>query len=171
MPDDNLSQLAEDAIKRMTKDSPEAERDYECKIFWDKTCNKTSDYEIENGILVKRSAEGGRVCQRVITPTSLRSSVMTVFHDNNSHLGVKKTRDLIQRKYWWPSMRKDISDYVDSCHTCQAVNARTTRSEGCLIPQDIPTEPNAVNYLDQMGPLHEKGDHILVTTPRDTWTP
>ncbi|KAL3181572.1 hypothetical protein MRX96_036691 [Rhipicephalus microplus] len=41
-------------------------------------------------------------------------------------------------------------------------NARTTRNEGCLIPRDIPTEPNAVISLDHMGPLNEKRDHILV---------
>ncbi|KAL3187002.1 hypothetical protein MRX96_026096 [Rhipicephalus microplus] len=87
---------------------------------------------------------------------------MIVFHDNNGHLGVEKTRDLIQRKYWWPSMRKDIREYVDSCHTCQTINARTTRNEGCLIPRDIPTEPNTVMSLDHMGPLNEKEDHILV---------
>ncbi|KAL3185392.1 hypothetical protein MRX96_005551 [Rhipicephalus microplus] len=87
---------------------------------------------------------------------------MIVFHDNNGHLGVEKTRDLIQRKYWWPSMRKDIREYVDSCHTCQTINARTTLNEGCLIPRDIPTEPNAVISRDHMGPLNEKEDHILV---------
>ncbi|KAL3218803.1 hypothetical protein MRX96_031340 [Rhipicephalus microplus] len=87
---------------------------------------------------------------------------MIVFHDNNGHLGVEKTRDLIQGKYWWPSMSKDTREYVDSCQTCQTINARTTRNEGCLIPRDIPTEPNAVISLDRMGPLNEKGDHILV---------
>ncbi|KAL3242235.1 hypothetical protein MRX96_021347 [Rhipicephalus microplus] len=87
---------------------------------------------------------------------------MIVFHDNNGHLGVEKTRDLTQRQYWCPSMRKDIREYVDYCHTCQTINARTTRNEGCLIPRDIPTEPNAVMSLDHMGPLNEKGDHILV---------
>ncbi|KAL3178498.1 hypothetical protein MRX96_038395 [Rhipicephalus microplus] len=59
-------------------------------------------------------------------------------------------------------MRKGIREYVNSCHTCQTINARTTRNEGCLSPCNIPTEPNAVIYLDRMGPLNKKGDHILV---------
>ncbi|KAL3248810.1 hypothetical protein MRX96_056350 [Rhipicephalus microplus] len=139
------------------------ERDTDCKRFrGGEAKHKSSDYEIKNDILVKKSLEGGRVRWRVIIPAALRSSVVIVFHDNNGHLGVEKTRDLIQRKYWWPSMRKDIREYVDSCHTCQTINARTTRNEGCLIPRDIPTEPNAVISLDHMGPLNEKGDHILV---------
>ncbi|KAL3208260.1 hypothetical protein MRX96_052582 [Rhipicephalus microplus] len=125
--------------------------------------HKSSDYEIENDTLVKKSFEGRTgPSEGAIFPAALRSSVMIVFHDNDGHLGVEKTRDLIQQKYWWPSMRKDIREYVDSCQTCQTMNARTTRNEGCLIPRDIPTEPNAVISLDQMGPLNEKGDHILV---------
>ncbi|KAL3218919.1 hypothetical protein MRX96_031280 [Rhipicephalus microplus] len=136
------------------------ERDTDCKRFREEAKHKSSDYEIENDILVKKSLGGGRVRRRVIIPAALRSSVMIVFPDNNGHRGVEKTRDLIQRKYWWPSMRKDIREYVD--HTCQTINARTTRNEGCLIPCDISTEPNAVISLGHMGPLNEKGDHILV---------
>ncbi|KAL3182220.1 hypothetical protein MRX96_007423 [Rhipicephalus microplus] len=90
------------------------ERDTDCKRFREEAKHKSSDYEIENDILVKKSLEGGRVRRRVIIPAALRSSVMIVFHDNNGHLGVEKTRDLIQRKYWWPSMRKDRREYVDS---------------------------------------------------------
>ncbi|KAL3245906.1 hypothetical protein MRX96_058112 [Rhipicephalus microplus] len=59
-------------------------------------------------------------------------------------------------------MRKGIREYVDSCHTCQTINPRTTRNKGCLIPRDIPTGPNAVISLDDIGPLNEKEDPILV---------
>ncbi|KAL3176782.1 hypothetical protein MRX96_039624 [Rhipicephalus microplus] len=124
-------------------------------------------YNFSLPYLVQKGASNRRFARRTgpsegDIPAALQSSVMVVFHDNNGHLGVEKTRDLIQRKYWWPSMRKDIREYVDSCHTCQTINARTTRNEGCLIPRDIPTEPNAVISLDHMGPLNEKGDNILV---------
>ncbi|KAL3177547.1 hypothetical protein MRX96_039112 [Rhipicephalus microplus] len=71
------------------------ERDTHCKRFREEAKHKSSDYEIENNILVKKSLEGGRVRRRVIVPAALRSSVMIVFHDNNGHLGVEKTRDLI----------------------------------------------------------------------------
>ncbi|KAL3255384.1 hypothetical protein MRX96_017299 [Rhipicephalus microplus] len=82
------------------------ERDTDCKRLREEGKHKSSDYEIKNNILVKKSLEGGRVRRRVIIPAALRSSAMIVFHDNNDHLGVEKTRDLIQRKYWWPSMGK-----------------------------------------------------------------
>ncbi|KAL3194966.1 hypothetical protein MRX96_015925 [Rhipicephalus microplus] len=86
---------------------------------------------------------------------------MIVFHDNNGYLGVETTRDLIQRKHWWPSIRKDIREYFNSCHTWHTINARTTRNEACLHPRDIPLEPNAVISPDHMGRPNEKGDHII----------
>jgi len=36
-----------------------------------------------------------------------------------AHSGVKRTRDLISLKYWWPGMRKSIEDYVKKCDTYQ----------------------------------------------------
>jgi hypothetical protein len=35
------------------------------------------------------------------------------------HPGRAKTFDLIKRRYYWPSLRKDVECYVANCHTCQ----------------------------------------------------
>lgn len=37
------------------------------------------------------------------------------------HPGVKKTYTAIAEEYWWPSMRKDIEQYVKCCDSCQRV--------------------------------------------------
>ena len=37
------------------------------------------------------------------------------------HLGVRKTHDRIFNHFWWPTIRKDVSEYCRSCHTCQVV--------------------------------------------------
>ena len=37
------------------------------------------------------------------------------------HLGVRKTQDRILNHFWWPTLRKDVSEYCRSCHTCQVV--------------------------------------------------
>ena len=34
------------------------------------------------------------------------------------HFGVNKTRELIGRKYYWPSLRKDVKAYVKGCDVC-----------------------------------------------------
>ena len=40
-------------------------------------------------------------------------------HPLAGHSGVKRTRDLILGKYYWPTLRKDIEKYVAECDKCQ----------------------------------------------------
>jgi len=35
------------------------------------------------------------------------------------HPGINKTYQLTSRRYWWPNMRQDITDYVRGCTDCQ----------------------------------------------------
>ena len=35
------------------------------------------------------------------------------------HPGINKTTQLVERNYWWPRMKLDITDYVKGCAECQ----------------------------------------------------
>lgn len=85
-------------------------------------------------------------------------------------MDVPKSTDHISKRYWRPSMTKDVARYVRSCDICQQINRRTTAKEGCLNPRDIPQEPNKVISLDHFGPLVEKegNTHVLVCIGHDT---
>ena len=39
------------------------------------------------------------------------------------YFGINKTRELIGRKYYWPSLRKDVQAYVKSCNVCLTLKA------------------------------------------------
>ena len=39
-----------------------------------------------------------------------------------SHLGVRKTVDLIQRDYYWPTILQDVTAYVQTCEECHKTN-------------------------------------------------
>jgi hypothetical protein len=53
-------------------------------------------------------------------------------HDTpvHGHPGISKTIQLIERLYWWPKMRLDITEYVKGCAECQRhkVNTRPTKA-------------------------------------------
>ena len=34
------------------------------------------------------------------------------------HFGIDKTRELVSRKYYWPSLRRDVKSYVRGCNVC-----------------------------------------------------
>ena len=58
-----------------------------------------------------------------------REEVETVLynmHDNplSGHFKLDATYNRIAEKYYWPSMRKDIQQYVRSCNLCQKERAR-----------------------------------------------
>ena len=39
------------------------------------------------------------------------------------HFGIDKTRKLVGRKYYWPSLRRDVESYVQGCDVCLASKA------------------------------------------------
>ena len=50
-------------------------------------------------------------------PEIIRTELISRHHDDPlaGHFGIDKTRELIGRKYYWPSLRKDVEAYVKGC--------------------------------------------------------
>ncbi|GKF74736.1 putative reverse transcriptase domain-containing protein [Tanacetum coccineum] len=44
----------------------------------------------------------------------------------------------LRDKYWWPGMKKDITEYVSKCLTCLKVKAEHQRPYGLLQQPEIP---------------------------------
>ena len=55
------------------------------------------------------------------------------------HFGFDKTRELITRKYYWPSLRKDVEAYVKGCDVCLASKAVRHKPYGDLQSLPVPT--------------------------------
>ena len=55
-------------------------------------------------------------------PEIIRSEVISRHHNDLlvGHFGIDKTRELVGRKYYWPSLRKDVENYVKRCDICLA---------------------------------------------------
>ena len=51
--------------------------------------------------------------------------MLRLHHDNSltKHFEIKKTRSLLQRKFYWLRILKDIKKYIQSCDVCQRVKA------------------------------------------------
>ena len=55
------------------------------------------------------------------------------------HLGVYKTRELIRRKYYWPSLRKDVESYIKGCNVCLGSKVMRHKSYRDLQSLLVPT--------------------------------
>ena len=63
------------------------------------------------------------VVYQVVVPSALREHVLELAHDvpMSGHTGVRKTKARLLQHFWWPSVSKDVSEYVRSCHGCQKI--------------------------------------------------
>ena len=57
---------------------------------------------------------------RPFVPKQSRDLIIRMYHQL-SHPGQRKTLDKVKASYFWSTMGKDVSLYVRSCQTCQAV--------------------------------------------------
>ena len=55
-------------------------------------------------------------------PKIIRLELISRHHDNPliGHFGIKKTQELIARKYYWSMLRQDVEAYVKGCNVCLA---------------------------------------------------
>ena len=76
---------------------------------------------------------------RPIIPSSLRKRVFHLFH-NQVHPSAKVTDRVIRKRYVWPSIRRDISDWCKACPECQ--QSKISRHNR-LLPTSFPPRMGA----------------------------
>ena len=57
------------------------------------------------------------------------------------HYGIQEMTQAIETYFYWPSMQKDIHDYVEKCMVCQKVKYDRGKAPGLLQPLPIPNAP------------------------------
>lgn len=115
----------------------------------------TKDYAIKDQILLRKLHKNGEEKLAIALPPSLRGIIIRLYHDEQGHMGAKRTASMLTSKYHWPMLHKDVSQYVASCPVCQATNHRTDQATGHLHFREIPGGPFAVISIDHIGPINE----------------
>jgi hypothetical protein len=86
------------------------------------------------------------------------------------HPGRVKTLELIDRTYYWPTLRKDVDRFVRNCHICRRINATRHAPHGVLKPLTVPERPwqhISVDFVTGLPPS-EGFDAICVFVDRLT---
>ncbi|MEL7340008.1 MAG: RNase H-like domain-containing protein, partial [Bacteroidota bacterium] len=107
-----------------------------------------------------------RDCQREIVRIYLPASLRRRFFDSIhglSHPGVKNTTRLVSERFVWPNLKKDIKEWVQSCHHCQVAKVhRHNRASIIRISNDVPKFSTI--HIDLVGPLPvNRGCRYLLT--------
>ena len=117
----------------------------------------------QNGVLMRKwrppdapASDEWQVVHQIVVPKVCHREVISIAHDSPmaGHLGVRKTHDRILIHFWWPTLRKDVSEYCRSCHTCQVVGKPNQKIPAApLKPIPAFDEPFSRVRVDCVGPL------------------
>ncbi|WRX26236.1 Integrase zinc-binding domain - like 10 [Theobroma cacao] len=96
---------------------------------------ETSEFRLgDDGILM--------VGDRVYVPKDdqLRRAILEEAHSSAYALHFRSTKmyRTIKESYWWPSMKRDIAEFVTKCLTCQQIKAKYQKPSGTLQLLPIP---------------------------------
>jgi len=124
----------------------------------------------DNGLMYFEDADGN---VRLCVPSSERTSLIREVHDlahETAHAGWERTLASLRSRYYWPFMRRDVTNYVRSCDPCQKIKHDRGAGIGYLQPLAIPGRPFNTISLDFITrlPLSNGKDAILVLVDKLT---
>ena len=93
---------------------------------------------------------------RIIVPPAGQSRVLDVLHDG--HPGICRMKELARSFVWWPGLKDDIQNKVQSCTQCQ-INQRSPAPQP-LHPWEWPEHPWSRLHIDYAGPIRNR--YLLV---------
>ncbi|UYV80156.1 hypothetical protein LAZ67_18001842, partial [Cordylochernes scorpioides] len=115
----------------------------------------TQNFKEENGCLYKKNPNPEGREWLLVVPKKRRKEIMSEYHNHmlNGHLGVARTTYRLKNKYYWPSMLKDVSEFVKTCHLCQSRKGSNQLPSGLLQPIPPANYPFERIGIDFVGPL------------------
>ena len=106
----------------------------------------------------------------VVEDSSLKRGVISLYHDaiTAGHPGISNTAWAIARDYWWPALKKDVTEYVQGCTTCQSRKNQPNKPKPPLFPiasdtYSTPFTSIAMDFIVKL-PISESYDTILTIT-------
>jgi len=102
---------------------------------------------------------------QIVLPRECRRTALQLAHTIplGGHLG-KKTAARIMKRFYWPTLYRDVADFCRSCAECQkAEHKRVTRVP--MVPLPVIGEPFHRIAMDIVGPLpRSQAGHCYVLT-------
>ncbi len=89
---------------------------------------------------------------------------MVLDHDKTGHLGARKTGELLNSRFTWPGIGRDVLRHVQSCDTCLRLN-KAGNVKAKLVERPTLSEPLESVAVDLVGPLPKgkRGCRFILT--------
>ena len=106
----------------------------------------------------------------LFVPPPCRTKALEWAHASQlaGHPGVRRTLELLRRRFWWPKHRQDVTEYVAACTVCMVAKPDNRRPAGLLQPLPVPHRPWTHISLDFITglPPSQGNTAILVVVDR-----
>jgi hypothetical protein len=111
------------------------------------------NYFLINGVLCVQRNDLFLVC--IPANSDLRLSLLHDAHDSviAGHFGFEKTYGHLRSRFFWPTMAKEVQQYIHTCESCQRNKPSNQLPAGLLQPLPIPDRPWQTITMDFVGPL------------------
>ncbi|XP_047039644.1 uncharacterized protein LOC124644376 [Helicoverpa zea] len=113
-------------------------------------------YLLSLGVLYRYNPDSDSESPQLVIPLSLRPEILKECHDSPlaGHSGIDRTYLKIAQSFYFPGMRRIVTDYVKACVDCQRYKASNNRPPG-LLQTPVLQQRNEVLAVDLFGPLPE----------------
>ena len=90
--------------------------------------NEQTKLLVINKVLYFLSNPNDEPALRQYVPYHLRDRVIRQHHDEFGHMGIDKTFDIIETKYYWPNLYKELYNYIGCCKNACLQNRKHPRN-------------------------------------------
>lgn len=132
-------------------------------------------YLMNNGVLYRFSPESEEEEAQQVVPKAQITRILQENHDSplSGHYGVERTIQRINKRYYWPGMRRHITEHVSRCLECQKFKPSNLKPAG-LLQTPIQSQRFEILSIDLFGPLPETptGDRwiFIIEDVASRWT-
>ena len=102
-------------------------------------------------------------------PNRFIHKVILSCHDDNDYLGMERTLGLLQERFFWPKMAKDVCIHIHTCDRCLRFKHLQEKPEMQPILVSYQMEPIHLDFLALGGKAEDtKNVNILIVTDHFT---
>ena len=87
--------------------------------------------------------------KRIYIPADLQREALWEYHDARlaGHPGVGAMLKKVLKHLWWPTIHRNVRQYVCGCQTCQAAKVNTHPTTPPITPHDVASNPFPFNQV------------------------